>query len=309
MLFYILKRLGQSVIVIFGVTLIVFAMLFISGDPVSLLLPLDASEADRVAMRHSMGFDDPFLIQYGRFLMNALQGDLGVSLRHQVPALDLIEQMLPNSIVLVGSAMLIAVSVAIPAGMIAAIKRNSVFDTAVTLMVLIGQAMPVFWLGLILILVFSVNLGLFPTGGLGGLNHLVLPAVTLGAFSMSRIARLTRSGLLEVMGQDYIRTAKSLGLSNVQVVAKYALKNTAIPLVTLIGMEFGTLLGGAIVTESIFSWPGLGRLVVNAINDRDYALVQAIVTVLSVLFVFINLMVDIIYTWLDPRVRLIRKEG
>ena len=307
MLFYILKRLGQSTIVMFGVTLIVFAMLFVSGDPVSLLLPLDASEADRIAMRHAMGFDDPFFMQYGRFLINAIQGDLGVSLRHQVPALDLIKQMLPNSIVLVGSAMLIAILVAVPAGMIAAIRRNSIFDTAVTVMVLIGQAMPVYWLGLILILIFAVNLGIFPTGGIGGLKHLVLPAVTLGAFSMSRIARLTRSGLLEVLGQDYIRTAKSLGLRSIQVVTKYALKNTAIPLVTLIGMEFGTLLGGAIVTESIFSWPGLGRLVVNAINDRDYALVQAIVTVLSIIFVFINLVVDIIYTWLDPRVRLIGK--
>lgn len=307
MLIYILKRLAQSIIVILGVTFIVFAMLYISGDPVSLLLPLDATQADRIAMRAQMGFDDPFLVQYGRFLINAIHGDLGMSLRHQVPAIDLIEQMLPNSLMLVGSAMLFAIFVAVPGGMIAAIKRNSIFDTVVTLIVLIGQAMPVYWLGLLLILIFSVVLGVFPTGGIGSLRNLILPAITLGAFSMSRIARLTRSGMLEVLGQDYIRTAKSLGISNLKVVAKYALKNTAIPVITLVGMEFGTLLGGAIVTETIFSWPGLGRLVVNAIYDRDYALVQAVVTVLSVVFVFINLSVDIIYTWLDPRVRLVRK--
>lgn len=307
MLVYILKRIGQSIIVIFGVTIIVYAMLFVSGDPVSLLLPLDATDADRIAMRAQMGFDDPFIVQYGRFLSSALHGDLGTSLRHQVPAMDLIKEMLPNSLLLVGSAMLFAVLFAVPGGMIAAIKRDSIYDSIVTFIVLLGQAMPVFWLGLLFILVFSVILGIFPTGGMGGFKHLILPAITLGAFSMSRIARLTRSGLLEILGQDYIRTAKSLGISNLKVVAKYALKNAAIPVVTLIGMEFGTLLGGAIVTETIFSWPGLGRLVVNAIYDRDYALVQAVVTVLSVIFVFINLAVDVIYTWLDPRVRLVRK--
>lgn len=307
MLLYTLKRLGQCVFVILGVTIIVFGMLYVSGDPVSLLLPLDATEAERIAMRQTMGFDDPFLVQYWRFLSNAIQGDFGMSLRHQVPAMDLLKQMLPNSLLLVGAATLLAIVIAIPAGMLAAIRRNSIYDVIVTGFVLLGQAMPVYWLGLLLILVFAVIWGIFPTGGIGGIKHLILPAITLGAFSMARIARLTRSGLLEVLAQDYIRTAKSMGINNLIVVLKYALKNAAIPLVTLIGMEFGTYLGGSIVTETIFSWPGVGRLVVNAIYDRDYPLVQAVVTVLSLIFVIINLLVDIVYTWLDPRVRLVKK--
>src|SRR6266566_865127 len=285
---FVARRLLQSLGVLLGVSVIVLALLHITGDPTRLLLPLEAREEDVRQLRALLGLDDPLWIQYVRFLSRAVRGDFGLSFKHQVPALTLIAQTLPATLQLTAAGLGLALVVAVPAG------------------ILLGQAMPVYWLGLLLIMVFAVGLGWFPAAGRDGLASLVLPATALGAFSMARIARMARSGMLEVLAQDYVRTARAAGIRTFLVTYKYALKNAAIPLVTIVGLEFGILLGGAVTTETIFAWPGVGRLAVDAIFSRDYPLVQAIVAVLATLFVVINLVVDLVYTYLDPRIVYVR---
>jgi ABC-type dipeptide/oligopeptide/nickel transport system permease component len=303
---YLLRRLGQSALVLLGVSIIVFGLLHLTGDPTRLLLPLEAREEDVRQLRALLGLDDPLWIQYVRFLARAVRGDFGVSFKHQVPALTLIFQTLPATLELTAAGLALALVVAVPAGIVAALRRNSLIDAVCSVGVLLGQAMPVYWLGLLLILVFAVKLGWLPAAGRDGLASLVLPAFALGAFSMARIARMARSGMLEVLAQDYVRTARAVGVRNFLVTYKYALKNAAIPLVTIVGLEFGVLLGGAVITETIFAWPGVGRLAVDAIFSRDYPLVQAIVAMLATLFVVINLVMDMLYTYLDPRIVLVR---
>jgi peptide/nickel transport system permease protein len=303
---YLLRRLGQSALVLLGVSIIVFGLLHLTGDPTRLLLPLEAREEDVRQLRALLGLDDPLWIQYVRFLARAVRGDFGVSFKHQVPALTLIFQTLPATLELTATGLALALVVAVPAGIVAALRRNSLIDAVCSVGVLLGQAMPVYWLGLLLILVFAVKLGWLPAAGRDGLASLVLPAFALGAFSMARIARMARSGMLEVLAQDYVRTARAVGVRNFLVTYKYALKNAAIPLVTIVGLEFGVLLGGAVITETIFAWPGVGRLAVDAIFSRDYPLVQAIVAMLATLFVAINLVMDMLYTYLDPRIVLVR---
>ena len=309
MLAYVGRRLGQSVLVLLGVSVIVFGLLHLTGDPTQLLLPLEAREEDVRQLRALLGLDDPLWLQYVRFLGHALRGDFGLSFKHQVPALSLIFQTLPATLELTAAGLTVALVVAVPAGVLAALRRNSALDALCSVGVLLGQAMPVYWLGLLLILVFAVQLRWFPAAGRDGLASLVLPAVALGAFSMARIARMTRSGMLEVLAQDYVRTARAAGLRAFVVTYKYALKNAAIPLVTVVGLEFGILLGGAVITETIFAWPGVGRLAVDAIFSRDYPLVQAIVAILATVFVLINLAMDLLYTYLDPRIVFVRSRG
>ena len=289
MLAYVLRRLLQSLLVLLGVSVIVFGLLHLTGDPTRLLLPLEAREEDVRQLRALLGLDDPLAVQYLRFLSRAVRGDFGLSFKHQVPALTLILQTLPATLELTAAGLGLALAVAVPAGILAALRRNSLLDAICSVGVLMGQAMPVYWLGLLLIMVFAVGLGWFPAAGRDGLASLVLPATALGAFSMARIARMARSGMLEVLAQDYVRTARAAGVRAFVVTYKYALKNAAIPLVTIVGLEFGILLGGAVITETIFAWPGVGRLAVDAIFSRDYPLVQAIVAMLSTLFVLINL--------------------
>ena len=301
---YLLRRFLQSVLVLFGISFVVFAILFLTGDPALVLLPPDASLEDIAKFRETMGFDDPFLIQYGRFLYGAVRGDFGQSIRHGEPAFDLVMERMPATFELSGAALLIALCIAIPAGIVSAVRRNSVLDYVSTVVALLGQSMPTFWLGIMLILLFSVQLNLLPSSGRGGWQHMLLPAVTLGLFTTARITRLTRSGMLEVLNQDYIRTARAKGVANPPVVWKHALKNAAIPIVTIVGIELGTLLGGSVITETIFAWPGVGRLSVQAIYNRDYPVVQAAVFTLSATFVLVNLVVDVLYTYLDPRIRL-----
>jgi len=301
--FYLLRRLWQAVLVLFGVSVVVFFILHLTGDPVGLLLPPDASAEDITRFRKAMGFDDPWIVQYTRFLRGALRGDFGESLRHGEPAMTLVLERLPATFQLAGASLLLALCLAIPAGILSAVKRNSAVDYLATIVALTGQAMPTFWLGIMLILVFSVRLNWLPSSGRGDFQHLILPAVTLGLFTTARITRLTRSGMLEVLGQDYIRTARAKGVSEQPVVWKHALKNAAIPIITIVGIELGTLLGGSVITETIFSWPGVGRLSVQAIINRDYPVVQAAVFLLASTFVFLNFMVDVTYTWLDPRIR------
>ena len=303
---YVLRRLGQSALVLLGVSVIVFSLLHLTGDPTRLLLPLEAREEDVRQLRALLGLDDPLWVQYVRFLSRAVRGDFGVSFKHQVPALTLIFQTLPATLELTAAGLALALVVAVPAGIVAALRRNSLIDAVCSVGVLLGQAMPVYWLGLLLILVFAVKLGWLPAAGRDGLASLVLPAFALGAFSMARIARMARSGMLEVLAQDYVRTARAVGVRTFLVTYKYALKNAAIPLVTIVGLEFGVLLGGAVITETIFAWPGVGRLAVDAIFSRDYPLVQAIVAMLATLFVMINLVMDMIYTYLDPRIVFVR---
>ena len=286
-----------------GVSFVVFFILHLTGDPALVLLPPDATAQDIQEFREKMGFNDPFLVQYGRFLRGALRGDFGRSVRHDEPAFDLVAERLPATLELAGAALLIALALAIPAGIVSAVRRNSLVDYVSTVVALLGQSMPTFWLGIMLILVFSVRLNLLPSSGRGTLEHLILPAITLGLFTTARITRLTRSGMLEVLNQDYIRTARAKGVGGPPVVWKHALKNAAIPIVTIVGIELGTLLGGSVITETIFAWPGVGRLSVQAIYNRDYPVVQAAVFLLSTTFVLVNLVVDMLYTYLDPRIR------
>jgi peptide/nickel transport system permease protein len=301
---FLVRRLLQSLVVLFGVSFVVFAILHLTGDPALVLLPPDASVEDVRRFREAMGFNDPFLVQYGRFLTGALHGDFGQSIRHGEPAFGLVVERMPATFELAGAALLLALCLSIPAGIVSAVRRNSPLDYLATVVALFGQSLPTFWLGIMLILLFSVQFHLLPSSGRGTLSHLVLPAVTLGLFTTARITRLTRSGMLEVLDQDYIRTARAKGVGDPPVVWKHALKNAAIPIVTIVGIELGTLLGGSVITETIFAWPGVGRLSVQAIANRDYPVVQAAVFLLASTFVLVNLLVDVVYTYLDPRIRL-----
>jgi ABC-type dipeptide/oligopeptide/nickel transport system permease component len=303
---FLLRRLWQSLVVLLGVSFVVFLILHLTGDPALVLLSPEATPEDVRRFREAMGFNDPFYVQYWRFLTGALRGDFGQSVRHGEPAFGLVVERLPATFELAGAALLLALVLSVPAGIISAVRRNTVIDYVSTVLALLGQSMPTFWLGIMLILLCSVQLQLLPSSGRGGLEHLVLPAVTLGLFTTARITRLTRSGMLEVLNQDYIRTARAKGVSNPPVVWKHALKNAAIPIVTIVGIELGTLLGGSVITETIFAWPGVGRLSVQAIYNRDYPVVQASVFLLATTFVIVNLLVDVVYTYLDPRIRLTR---
>ena len=301
---YLLRRFLQSLLVLLGVSFVVFGILFLTGDPALVLLPPDASIEDVAKFRHQMGFDDPFLVQYGRFLSGALRGNFGQSVRHGEPAFDLVMERMPATFELSGAALVLALCLAIPAGIISAVRRNTVLDYVSTVVALLGQSMPTFWLGIMLILLFSVQFNLLPSSGRGGWEHILLPAVTLGLFTTARITRLTRSGMLEVLNQDYIRTARAKGVANPPVVWKHALKNAAIPIVTIVGIELGTLLGGSVITETIFAWPGVGRLLVDSIFVRDYPVAQTVVFFAASFIIVINIVVDIAYAWLDPRIRI-----
>ena len=288
---YVTRRLLQSLLVLFGVSFVVFFILHLTGDPALVLLPPDASAEDVQRFREAMGFNDPFVVQYGRFLSGALRGDFGQSVRHGESAFTLVVERMPATFELASAALVVALVLAVPAGIISAVRRNTLLDYVSTVVALLGQSMPTFWLGIMLILVFSVQFNL-------------LPSFTLGLFTTARITRLTRSGMLDVLSQDYIRTARAKGVGGPPVVWKHALKNAAIPIVTIVGIELGTLLGGSVITETIFAWPGVGRLSVQAIYNRDYPVVQAAVFLLSSTFVLVNLAVDVLYTYLDPRIRL-----
>lgn len=306
--YYILKRLWHTVYVAVGISIISFFFIHLSGDPVMLMLPPDASMAEIEELREELGFNDPIYLQYWRFASRAVQGDLGSSLYFRVPAISLIMQRLPASLELAGAAMLIAIVVSIPLGIISAVKRGSLWDVSSMLGALFGLSMPHFWLGIMLILLFSVTLGWLPTSGRGTLAQLVMPSLALGLSLMAMFARLTRSVMLEVLSQDYVRTARAKGLKEQVVIGKHALKNALIPLVTVAGMQFGFLLGGTVIIETVFAWPGVGRLVVQAIFMRDYPLVQATVLVLAVLFVLVNLLTDLIYLYLDPQISYLEEK-
>ncbi len=302
MLQYILKRLWHTVYVVIGISMISFFFIHLSGDPVLLMLPGDASDQEIEELREQLGFNDPLYVQYVRFASKAIRGDFGESLYYHVPVMELVIERLPASLELAVAAMVFALVLAVPIGIISAVRRGSMLDMGSMLGALLGLSMPHFWLGIMLMLLFSVHLGWLPTSGRGTMAHLIMPAVSLGLSLMAMFARLTRSVMLEVLSLDYIRTARAKGLREEIVISKHALKNALIPLVTVAGMQFGFLIGGTVIIETVFAWPGLGRLVVQAIFSRDYPLVQAIVFVLSLLFVGMNLLVDILYVYLDPQI-------
>jgi ABC-type dipeptide/oligopeptide/nickel transport system permease component len=291
-------------LVIVGVSIIVFILVQLAGDPVVLMLAgTGASEADLQALRAELGYDDPVVVQYVRYAGNALRGDLGNSLRFKQPAVNLVAARLPATALLAVTALVLAVAVAVPLGVLAAVRRNSWLDYLSMFVALLGQSIPLFWLGIMLVLIFAVELRWFPAGSAGTWRHLVLPAVTLGAYPMARIARLTRASMLDVLNEEYLRTARAKGLAERRVIVGHALRNAALPVVTVVGLMFGTLMGGAVVTETIFAWPGVGLLTIQAIQNRDFPLVQAAVLMVAVVFVFVNLLVDLLYVYFDPRIR------
>ena len=301
---FIAKRLGQGVLVLLGVSAIVFFSLFLTGDPATLMVSPDATAAEIQQFRHAMGFDDPLWLQYARFLWGLVRGDLGNSLRFHQPAMALVLERLPATAILAAAALAWSTAVGFVFGVIGAVWRDSRVDLLVRLAALSGQAVPVFWLGLLLIIVFALHLRWLPTGGMGGISHLILPTVALGAYYMSAVTRLVRASLVEALAQDYVRTARSKGLSEWRVVMRHALRNALIPVVTVQGMYLAALLGGALITEIIFAWPGVGRLAVQAIENRDFPLVQAVVLFVAFVFVIANLIVDVTYGLLNPRIRL-----
>ena len=301
---YITRRLLQTFIVLWGVSFIAFGVMFLAGDPATAMVGEDWTREQIAEFRHVMGFDQPWYVQYGRFLSRAVRGDFGVSLRQRQPNLTLIFERMPATLQLAACAMLLSIVIAIPAGVISATRRHSWLDHGASLGAMLGQSMPAFWLGIMLILIFGVGLRWTPVAGRGGLAHLILPAITLAAYPIARNARMMRSSILEVLGQAYVTTARAKGLREFLVITRHAMRNALIPVVTLIGLEFGALLGGAVITESIFAWPGVGRLTIQAIYGRDIPLVQAAVIVLAGIFVVINLLVDLFYVVLDPRIRL-----
>ena len=300
---YIGRRLAQTAVVLVGITLVVFWVIRLSGDPVLLMLPADASQQDIQRLRELLGFDQPVHIQLWRFMERVATGDFGTSLRFQEPALALVLDRLPSTVLLAFTALSVAGVIALPLGMLSAVRRNSVWDHAAMAVALLGQSMPIFWTGIMLITIFAVALDLFPSSGSGTIRHLVLPTAALGFLSTGRVTRLVRGRMIEVLGEDYVRTARAKGLTESCVLYRHALRNCLLPVITILGLELGSTLGGAVVTEMVFAWPGVGRLIVSAIFARDYPLVQAAVLVVAAMFVVVNLVVDLLYTVIDPRVR------
>lgn len=302
---YIFRRVLMLIPVLIGVTFIVFTLLYITpGDPARMVLGEQAPQEAVDELRQDMGLNDPFFVQFGRYVYKAVaHGDIGRSYITKRPVLEEVMSAFPVTLKLSALAMIIALIVGIPCGIISAIKQYSIFDNIVTLFAMIGISMPVFWLGILLILLFSVRLAWLPPSGFDSLASMVLPACTLGAQSVAIITRMTRSSMLEVIRQDYIRTVRAKGQSEKVVIWKHALGNALIPVITISGIQFGILLGGAVLTELIFSIPGVGRLMVEAIKMRDFPIVQGGVLFIAIAFCVVNLLVDLIYAWLDPRIK------
>lgn len=301
---HVVRTLLLSLITLFGVSVIIFMMLrVLPGDPARIIAGLNASEATVERIREQLGLDESLLSQYGSFLSGIVQGDLGQSARTSRPVTAEIVARLPATLTLAAVATVVGSVFGIFAGVVAAVKRNTVLDHAISSVAMMGVSMPVYWLGLLLILLFAVTLGWLPAAGAGEPLSIVLPAVTLAAFSTALVSRMTRASMLEVMGQDFIRTAQAKGAPPPVVILKHGLRNAFIPILTVISLQFGALLGGAVLTETVFGWPGIGRLLVDSIFARDFAVVQGIVLVYAALFILVNVVVDVLYVVIDPRIR------
>ena len=299
----VIRRVVRLLVVLAGVSLVTFAILHASGDPVALMMP-EAPESDRAVLRQAMGFNEPLPLQFLRFLRNTARGDFGQSFFHRAPALPLVLERMPTTLLLTVLAMALALAVSIPAGIYSAIRRDSLFDHAITSIVFLGQSMPVFWTGIMLILLFAVQWRVLPVSGWESWAAIVLPAFTLGTFSAPLLLRIVRSSMLEVINLDYVRTARAKGISEWFVICRHALVNAALPLVTVTGLQFGLLLGGAVITETVFAVPGVGRLIVGAIRQLDFPIVQAVVFLLAMIVVVVNFTVDLLYIYLNPQVRV-----
>jgi peptide/nickel transport system permease protein len=300
---FLIRSFLQIIPVLFLISLIVFVLVHVTGDPVTLMLSDTATDEDRAILIQSLGLDQPLHVQYFTFLGNLAQGEFGTSFRYQEPALPIVLERLPASFELAIASMIVATVIAIPLGILSATKRNSFLDIFITGSAVLGKAMPSFWLGIMLILFFSVQLGLLPVSGKDGFANLILPAVTLGTGIAAEMTRLIRSGMLEILQQDYIRTARSKGMMERLVVYRHAFRNSLIPVVTIMALQTSTLIGGTLITETVFSWPGMGNLLIQAVNQRDMSIVQAAVFVISILVIFSNLLADLIYRWIDPRMK------
>ena len=306
----IIRRGFQLILLLLGISFLVFSSMYIApGDPATMVGGPTATESELEAIRDDLGLNDPFLVQYGRYLKNAVQGDFGYSYQSKQPVAEAIAIRFPNTLKLAVASMVVAIIIGVIAGLISALKQNSWLDVSSTTLALAGISIPNFWLGALLILVFSVNLQWLPVGGLSepfytteGFKQLILPAITLGTSAAAMIARMTRSSVLEVAKADYVRTARAKGVKENKVIWVHTLKNAMIPVVTVIGVNFGGLLGGTIITEKVFAINGVGRLMIDAIAQRDFPMVQASVLLVATLFVVVNLLVDIIYTFIDPRI-------
>jgi peptide/nickel transport system permease protein len=304
MIAYIFRRLLMLIPVLFGVVLVSFSLLhLVPGDPAEILAGQEASAQDVARIRAEYGLDRPLVVQFGRFVWNAVRGDLGISIQSRHPVNELLFQRLAFTLQLSLASILVASTIGLLAGIISSTRQYSVFDTASMLGALFGISMPIFWLGILLILVFAVKLHLLPSGGTGSLRYLILPAVALGSASAAVIARMTRASMLEVARQDYIRTARATGYSEKVVIFRHGLKNAMIPVLTVFGLEFGYMLGGAVLTETVFSLPGIGRLLVEGIFARDYPVVQGAMMLVATTFVLVNLLTDVAYAFFDPRIR------
>jgi len=300
---YFVRRILQIIPVLFIISFIVFTLVFVAGDPVSLMLPDDAPPEAREELRETMGLNEPFIIQYFTYVGNMLQGDFGESYRFNQPALDIVLDRLPATMELAIFAIVVATVVAIPLGIWSATRQNTSLDLIATGAAVIGKAMPNFWLGIMLILLFSVTLGMFPVSGRGSAMHVILPAITLATGIAAEMTRLIRSSMLDSLSQDYVRTARSKGLKDKIVVYKHAFRNSLIPVVTITFLQTSTLVGGTLITETVFAWPGLGQLLIQAVNTRDMAIVQASVFIIAILVIVMNLIADVLYRFLDPRIK------
>ncbi len=303
---YIIRRLLQTLVVVFGVSIVAFGMLFLTGDPTEVILG-DAADRMTVAQiqefRIQRGFDRPWYVQYFSFVGNALQGDFGYSFIRHKPAYEVIAERLPATIQLASFAFVLSLIVSIPLGVLAATRAHKPADYIVSVLALVGQSIPSFWLGILLILLFGVHLRWLPISGSGTWQHLILPGITLAAFPIARNMRLTRSSMLDFMQRDFVRTARAKGISEQRVIYRHVLRNALLPIVTAIGLEIGFLLGGSVIIETIFGWPGVGREIIAAIGSKDFYVVQAGVIMLALIFAGVNLMIDLVYVWVDPRIR------
>jgi len=305
MLTYILQRLLGALFVIFGVVSIVFLLIhMIPGDPVEIMLGESASTTDREALRVALGLNQPLWVQFQQYLTGLLQFDMGNSIHFRRPVSELLLERLPATGLLAAMTLLITLVLALPLGIIAAVRRDTVWDSGAMTFSMLGVSIPNFWLGPILILVFSLWLGWFPVSGRNGFGSVVLPALTLSTGLIAVLSRMVRSSMLEVLGEDYMRTAKAKGLPPQRVILHHGLRNALLPVITLLGLQLGALLAGAVITETVFSWPGVGLLTIESIQSRDYPVVQACVLLISVTYVLVNLLTDLAYAWIDPRIRL-----
>lgn len=303
MAWYIFQRLGQAVVTVLVVTMVIFVIIRLIGDPTHLMLPPEATEADRELLRQQMGLSDSVVMQYGRFLWALLHGDMGMSYRFSRPAMEVVLDRIGPTLLLTCTSLCIGVLVGVPLGVASAVRPDSFIDLVSKIIALFGQAAPPFFFGLLFVLLFSVELGWLPTSGYGGPRYLILPSLALGWYSAAGLMRLTRSNMLDVLNSEYVKMARIKGVPERVVIYRHALKNASLPVLTFASLQFGILMGGAVSIESVFAWPGMGKLILDSIANLDYTVVQAAVTVSALLFTLINLAVDILYAYIDPRIR------